>query len=353
MKTTSLPPLRRSASTGPATASTGHSTWALTRTRSPSRRRSAHWRYSPPTTSGCCWMPAAGIRRLRRCPGRSWRITDPGTGPAPTGSSSRHRTTRPRTAVSSTTRRMAGRPDGGPAGTDITRQVQDRANALLADGLTGVRRIPYARAVAADTTGRFDFTGAYVSALGQVVDLAAIKTAGIRIGADPLGGASVGYWGEIGDRYGLDLTVVNPGVDATFRFMTLDWDGKIRMDCSSPSAMASLIARPHEVRIETSNDTDSDRHGIVTPDAGLLNPNHYLAVAIDYLYSRRDGWPATAAVGKTLVSSSMIDRVAGGLGRRLLEVPVGFKWFVPGLLDGSGGFGGEESAGASDRERGG
>jgi phosphoglucomutase len=242
-------------------------------------------------------------------------------------------------------------PDGGPAGTDITQQVQDRANALLADGLTGVRRIPYARAIAADTTGRFDFAGAYVSALGQVVDLAAIKTAGIRIGADPLGGASVGYWGEIGDRYGLDLTVVNPGVDATFRFMTLDWDGKIRMDCSSPYAMASLIARQHEFTIATGNDTDADRHGIVTPDAGLLNPNHYLAVAIDYLYSRRDGWPATAAVGKTLVSSSMIDRVAGGLGRQLLEVPVGFKWFVPGLLDGSVGFGGEESAGASFLQR--
>ncbi len=242
-------------------------------------------------------------------------------------------------------------PDGGPAGTDITRQVQERANALLADGLAGVRRIPYARAVAADSTGRFDFTDAYVSALGQVVDLAAIAAAGIRIGADPLGGASVGYWGEIGDRYGLDLTVVNPGVDATFRFMTLDWDGKIRMDCSSPSAMASLIARQHEFTIATGNDTDADRHGIVTPDAGLLNPNHYLAVAIDYLYSRRDGWPAAAAVGKTLVSSSMIDRVAGGLGRRLLEVPVGFKWFVPGLLDGSVGFGGEESAGASFLQR--
>ena len=242
-------------------------------------------------------------------------------------------------------------PDGGPAGTDITRQVQERANALLADGLAGVRRIPYVRAVAADSTGRFDFTDAYVSALGQVVDLAAIAAAGIRIGADPLGGASVGYWGEIGDRYGLDLTVVNPGVDATFRFMTLDWDGKIRMDCSSPSAMASLIARQHEFTIATGNDTDADRHGIVTPDAGLLNPNHYLAVAIDYLYSRRDGWPAAAAVGKTLVSSSMIDRVAGGLGRRLLEVPVGFKWFVPGLLDGSVGFGGEESAGASFLQR--
>jgi phosphoglucomutase len=238
-------------------------------------------------------------------------------------------------------------PDGGPAGTDITRQLQDRANALLTGGLADVRRIPYARAIAADTTGRFDFLDAYVSALGQVVDLAAISAAGVRIGADPLGGASVGYWGEIGERYGLDLTVVNPDVDAAFRFMTLDWDGKIRMDCSSPSAMASLIARQHEFTIATGNDTDADRHGIVTPDAGLLNPNHYLAVAIDYLYRHRDGWPAPAAVGKTLVSSSMIDRVADGLGRALLEVPVGFKWFVPGLLDGSVGFGGEESAGAS------
>jgi phosphoglucomutase len=214
-----------------------------------------------------------------------------------------------------------------------------------------VRRIPYAQAAATDTTGRFDFLGSYVSALGQVVDMAAIKSAGVRIGADPLGGASVAYWGEIGDRYGLDLTVVNPDVDATFRFMTLDWDGKIRMDCSSPFAMASLIARQHEFTIATGNDTDSDRHGIVTPDGGLLNPNHYLAVAIDYLYRHRDGWPAGAAVGKTLVSSSMIDRVTEGLDRRLLEVPVGFKWFVPGLLDGSVGFGGEESAGASFLQR--
>jgi phosphoglucomutase len=242
-------------------------------------------------------------------------------------------------------------PDGGPAGTDITGQIQDRANDLLADGLKEVRRIPYARAAAADTTGPFDFLASYVSALGQVIDLAAIAAAGVRIGADPLGGASVAYWGEIGDRYDLDLTVVNTEVDETFRFMTLDWDGKIRMDCSSPYAMASLIARQHEFSIATGNDTDADRHGIVTPDAGLLNPNHYLAVAIDYLYRHRDGWPAAAAVGKTLVSSSMIDRVAGGLDRALLEVPVGFKWFVPGLLDGSVAFGGEESAGASFLQR--
>jgi len=183
------------------------------------------------------------------------------------------------------------------------------------------------------------------------VDMAAIRESGVRIGADPLGGASVAYWGEIGEHYGLDLTVVNPDVDPTFRFMTLDWDGKIRMDCSSPFAMAGLIGRQHEFTIATGNDTDADRHGIVTPDAGLLNPNHYLAVAIDYLYRNRDGWPTRAAVGKTLVSSSMIDRVAGGLDRRLLEVPVGFKWFVPGLLDGSVAFGGEESAGASFLQR--
>jgi len=242
-------------------------------------------------------------------------------------------------------------PDGGPAGTEITRWIQDRANELLASGMAGVRRVPYSRAVAADTTGRFDFLDGYVSALERAVDLAAIKAAGIRIGADPLGGASVAYWGAIGERYGLDLTVVNPNVDPTFRFMTLDWDGKIRMDCSSPSAMAALIARQHDFTIATGNDTDADRHGIVTPDGGLLNPNHYLAVAVDYLYRHRDGWPATAAVGKTLVSSSMIDRVADGLGRRLLEVPVGFKWFVPGLLDGSVAFGGEESAGASFLQR--
>jgi len=242
-------------------------------------------------------------------------------------------------------------PDGGPAGTDVTQQIQDRANDLLAEGLKGVRRIPYARAVAADTTGKFDFLDAYVSALPQVVDLDAIRAAGVHIGADPLGGASVAYWGEIGDRFGLDLTVVNPLVDETFRFMTLDWDGKIRMDCSSPYAMASLIVQKHEFTVATGNDTDADRHGIVTPDAGLLNPNHYLAVAIDYLYRNRGGWPAGAAVGKTLVSSSMIDRVTAGLGRALFEVPVGFKWFVPGLLDGLVAFGGEESAGASFLQR--
>jgi len=241
--------------------------------------------------------------------------------------------------------------DGGPAGTEVTREIQDRANDLLADRLADVRRIPYSRAIAADSTGRFDFLGAYVSALGQVVDVDSIRSSGVRIGADPLGGASVGYWGEIGDHFGIDVTVVNTSVDPTFRFMTLDADGKIRMDCSSPYAMASLIARQHEFTVATGNDTDADRHGIVTPDGGLLNPNHYLAVAIGYLYAHRDGWPRTAAVGKTLVSSSMIDKVADGLGRALLEVPVGFKWFVPGLLDGTVAFGGEESAGASFLQR--
>ncbi len=234
-------------------------------------------------------------------------------------------------------------PDGGPAGTEITGWVQDRANQLLRAGLAGVKRVSLANRA----PGTYDFLDAYVGELGKVVDLEAISRAGVRIGADPLGGASVGYWGAIGERYDLDLTVVNPDVDPTFRFMTLDWDGKIRMDCSSPSAMASLIAKQHEFDIATGNDTDSDRHGIVTPDGGLMNPNHFLAVAIHYLYAHRDGWSPDSAVGKTLVSSSMIDRVVAGLGRRLLEVPVGFKWFVPGLLDGSVAFGGEESAGAS------
>jgi phosphoglucomutase len=236
-------------------------------------------------------------------------------------------------------------PDGGPAGSQITAAIQERANELLASGLREVRRIPVARARRA--AGRFDFLGEYVAALPAVVDLEAIRAARVRIGADPLGGASVAYWSEIAERYELELTVVNPVVDPTFRFMTLDWDGRIRMDCSSPSAMASLIGRRTDFAIATGNDTDADRHGIVTPDAGLMNPNHYLAAAIDYLYRHRDGWPEAAAVGKTMVSSSVIDRVADDCGRRLVEVPVGFKWFVPGLLDGSVAFGGEESAGAS------
>ncbi|MER7368758.1 phosphoglucomutase (alpha-D-glucose-1,6-bisphosphate-dependent) [Nonomuraea wenchangensis] len=236
-------------------------------------------------------------------------------------------------------------PNGGPAGTDATGRIQDRANQLLADGLKEVRRVPYTRAL--ERAGRYDFLGTYVDDLPSVLDLDAIRAAGVRIGADPLGGASVAYWGEIAERHRLDLTVVNPLVDPTWRFMTLDWDGKIRMDCSSPYAMASLIDGRDRYDIATGNDADADRHGIVTPDGGLMNPNHYLAVAISYLYAHRDGWPAAAGVGKTMVSSGIIDRVAESLGRRLYEVPVGFKWFVPGLLDGSLGFGGEESAGAS------
>jgi len=236
-------------------------------------------------------------------------------------------------------------PDGGPASAEITSAIQSRANELLLGGLGEVRRIPVARARQA--VGRFDFLGEYVAALPFVIDMAAIRAARVRIGADPLGGASVAYWGEIAERYELELTVVNPVVDPTFRFMTLDWDGRIRMDCSSPSAMASLIGRRNDFTVATGNDTDADRHGIVTPDAGLMNPNHYLAAAIEYLYRHRDGWPAGAGVGKTMVSSSIIDRVADECGRRLVEVPVGFKWFVPGLLDGSVAFGGEESAGAS------
>ncbi|MER7279387.1 phosphoglucomutase (alpha-D-glucose-1,6-bisphosphate-dependent) [Dactylosporangium sp. NPDC000244] len=238
-------------------------------------------------------------------------------------------------------------PNGGPADTDVTKWIQDRANELLRGGLAGVERVTYARALEAETTQRYDFLASYADDLGSVIDLDAIAASGVRIGADPLGGASVAYWAYIGERYKLDLTVVNPVVDPAFGFMTLDWDGKIRMDCSSPNAMASLIGRRSEYQVATGNDADADRHGIVTPDAGLMNPNHFLAVAIDYLYRNRSGWPSSAAIGKTLVSSSMIDRVAADLGRTLIEVPVGFKWFVPGLLDGSVAFGGEESAGAS------
>ncbi|MET1154542.1 phosphoglucomutase (alpha-D-glucose-1,6-bisphosphate-dependent) [Arthrobacter sp.] len=242
-------------------------------------------------------------------------------------------------------------PHGGPADSDATGWIAARANQLLEAGLRGVKRMTLGQAQFSGAVGTYDFLGAYVDDLPQVLDLDAIRAAGVRIGADPMGGASVDYWGAIAERHRLDLTVVNPTVDPQWAFMTLDWDEKIRMDCSSPSAMASLI---NAVRgggaafdIATGNDADADRHGIVTPDAGLMNPNHYLAVAIDYLYTHRPGWPAGAAVGKTLVSSSMIDRVAAGLGRRLVEVPVGFKWFVPGLLSGDGVFGGEESAGAS------
>ncbi|MFG2613691.1 phosphoglucomutase (alpha-D-glucose-1,6-bisphosphate-dependent) [Streptomyces anulatus] len=238
-------------------------------------------------------------------------------------------------------------PNGGPAASDATSWIQDRANALIEAGMGVVRRMPYAQALAADTTHRYDFLTTYVDDLPSVLDLDAVRDAGIRIGADPLGGASVAYWGRIAERHRIDLTVVNPLADPTWRFMTLDWDGRIRMDCSSPHAMASLIAQRDAYAIATGNDADADRHGIVTPDGGLMNPNHYLAVAIDYLYTHRDGWAAGTGIGKTLVSSSMIDRVAHDLGRTLVEVPVGFKWFVDGLFDGSLGFGGEESAGAS------
>ncbi|WP_105969077.1 phosphoglucomutase (alpha-D-glucose-1,6-bisphosphate-dependent) [Streptomyces geranii] len=238
-------------------------------------------------------------------------------------------------------------PNGGPAGSEATSWIQDRANDIITGGLKDVRRIPYARALAAPGTGRHDFLGAYVADLPNVLDLDAIRAAGVRIGADPLGGASVAYWGRIAEEHRLDLTVVNPLADPTWRFMTLDWDGKIRMDCSSPYAMASLIEQRDRFDIATGNDADADRHGIVTPDAGLMNPNHYLAVAISYLFSHRERWPAGAGIGKTLVSSSMIDRVAADVGRQLVEVPVGFKWFVDGLSDGTLGFGGEESAGAS------
>jgi phosphoglucomutase len=235
-------------------------------------------------------------------------------------------------------------PHGGPADSDVTTAIANRANELIAGGLTEVGRVSTDEA--RSKVGRFDFLGSYVADLATAIDIEAIRRAGIRIGADPLGGASVDYWGAIGDRYSLDLTVVNPTVDPTFAFMTLDHDGKIRMDCSSPYAMASLVAQRDAYDIATGNDADADRHGIVTPDAGLMNPNHYLAVAIDYLFTHRH-WGGDVAVGKTLVSSSLIDRVVAGMGRRLWEVPVGFKWFVPGLIDGSVGFGGEESAGAS------
>ena len=243
-------------------------------------------------------------------------------------------------------------PSGGPAGSEATSAIAARANELLENGLDGVRRVSTARA--RQEVGTYDLLGAYVDDLPSVLDIDAVREAGVRIGADPLGGASVGYWGEIAERHRLDLTVVNPEVDPRWSFMTLDTDGKIRMDCSSPMAMASLRATmeardgggaPYDVA--TGNDADADRHGVVTPDGGLLNPNHYLAVAISYLFSHRPRWGADVAVGKTLVSSSMIDRVVAAMGRRLLEVPVGFKHFVPGLLDGSVGFGGEESAGAS------
>jgi phosphoglucomutase len=238
-------------------------------------------------------------------------------------------------------------PHGGPADTDLTTWIERRANALLASGNRDVVRLPIASARSAATTVEEDFVAPYVADLDQVIDMEAIRRAGTRIGVDPLGGAAVAYWKPIADRYGLDIDVVNPKVDPAFAFMTLDHDGKIRMDCSSPYAMASLVQLKDRYDIAWGNDADADRHGIVTPSCGLLNPNHFLAVAIAYLLTHRPQWPANATVGKTLVSSAMIDRVVAGLGRSLLEVPVGFKWFAAGLNDGSIAFGGEESAGAS------
>ena len=238
-------------------------------------------------------------------------------------------------------------PHGGPADTDATGWIEARANRLIEDGLREVKRIPYARARGAATTSARDYIGPYVADLGAVLDLEVLRGAKVRLGVDPLGGASLPYWGPIAEALKLDLTVTRPELDPTFGFMPLDHDGRIRMDCSSRYAMSGLIALKDRFDLAFGNDTDSDRHGIVTPSAGLLDPNAYLAVAIDYLFRHRPGWPAAAGVGKTLVSSALIDRVAKRLGRRLVEVPVGFKWFVPGLRDGSIGFGGEESAGAS------
>ncbi len=238
-------------------------------------------------------------------------------------------------------------PHGGPADTQVTKWIEDRANALLADRLQGVKRFPYEQARKAATTHLQDYIDAYVSDLGHVIDMDAIKSARLTLGIDPLGGSGVAYWQPIAERYGLHFENVNPAVDPTFRFMPLDWDGKIRMDCSSPYAMANLIALKDRFDVAFGNDADNDRHGIVTRTAGLMNPNHYLAVSIAYLFANRPGWKSDAGIGKTLVSSSLIDRVAGTLNRKLVEVPVGFKWFVSGLLEGSLGFGGEESAGAS------
>jgi phosphoglucomutase len=236
-------------------------------------------------------------------------------------------------------------PNGGPADTDVTRWIQDRANALLHDG--EIRRLPFEQALRADTTRQADFVRPYVEDLHRVIDMEAIREAGLKLAVDPLGGAAAAYWEPINARYGLDITVVNEAIDPAFGFMTVDHDGKIRMDCSSPYAMAGLVGLRDQYRLAFANDPDADRHGIVTPGAGLMNPNHYLAVAIGYLLTHRPDWPAEAVVGKTLVSSSMIDRVVARARRRLSEVPVGFKWFTPGLFDGSCCFGGEESAGAS------
>jgi phosphoglucomutase len=238
-------------------------------------------------------------------------------------------------------------PHGGPADTQVTKWIEDRANALLAADLQGVKRVPYDQARRAGTTHRHDYLAAYIDDLAQVIDMDVIQSAKLKLGIDPLGGSGVAYWQPLAERYGLNIEIVNPAVDPTFRFMPLDWDGKIRMDCSSPYAMANLIALKDRFDVAFGNDADNDRHGIVTRSAGLMNPNHYLAVSISYLFSNRPNWKPDAGIGKTLVSSGLIDRVAVKLKRKLVEVPVGFKWFVSGLLDGSLGFGGEESAGAS------
>ena len=242
-------------------------------------------------------------------------------------------------------------PNGGPADTDVTDWIQNRANELLRSGNKGIKRIDFGAALKASTTHAEDFVTTYVEDLSNVIDLEAIRSAGVKIGVDPLGGAAVGYWQPVVERYGIDITIVNPNVDPTFAFMTVDHDGKIRMDCSSPWAMAGLVQLKDRFDIAFGNDPDADRHGIVTPSAGLLNPNHYLAVAIRYLLTNRPQWPVSAVVGKTLVSSCLIDRVVASLQRKLWEVPVGFKWFTPGLFDGSCCFGGEESAGASFLKR--
>lgn len=238
-------------------------------------------------------------------------------------------------------------PSGGPADTNVTKWIQDRANALIAAGLAGVKRVPFKQALNAETTGRFDFIDNYVSDLANVIDFEVLRGTGLKLAVDPLGGAGVHYWPRIAEQYKLPLDILNRYIDPTFRFMTLDWDGRIRMDCSSPDAMASMIANKDRYDVAWACDTDHDRHGVVTRSSGLLNPNHYLAVCIQYLYTHRPEWSAEVGIGKTLVSSSMIDRVAGGLGRKMLEVPVGFKWFVDGLIGGTLGFVGEESAGAS------
>ena len=238
-------------------------------------------------------------------------------------------------------------PHGGPADTDATQWIETRANELLANGASGVRRVPFEQAQRASTTGSVDFVAIYLRELPKILDLAAVRAAGTKLGVDPLGGASVGYYPRIAETFGLDLEVVNPNVDPRFAFMPLDHDGRIRMDCSSPYAMAGLVKLADRFAVAFANDTDADRHGIVVPGTGVMNPNHYLSVAIDYLFRTRTGWPADAAVGKTVVSSALIERVARSLGRPVVEVPVGFKWFVPGLMSGALGFGGEESAGAS------